>query len=59
MTATLTSRSCDSNPDGVSKDQFNPQTPQGGLSNLLIFNKSPLGDLGVKTRKKDYQIIRN
>jgi hypothetical protein len=26
---------------------FYPQTPQGGLYNILDFNKSPLGDLGV------------
>jgi hypothetical protein len=31
----------------VEKVCFYPQTPQGGLHNLLDFNKSPLGDLGV------------
>jgi hypothetical protein len=31
----------------VEKVRFYPQTPQGGLYNLLDFNKSPLGDLGV------------
>jgi hypothetical protein len=31
----------------VEKIRFYPQTPQGGLYNLLDFNKSPLGDLGV------------
>jgi|WetSurMetagenome_2_1015567.scaffolds.fasta_scaffold384070_2 hypothetical protein len=37
--------------EDVSKDRFYPQTPQGGLSNSLIFNKSPLGDLGVDIEK--------
>jgi len=34
----------------VSKVDFNPQTPQGGLYRSLFFNKSPLGDLGVDLR---------
>jgi len=36
---------------GVEKVRFYPQTPQGGLYNLLDFNKSPLGDLGVNMRR--------
>ena len=32
---------------GLLKKSLYPQTPQGGLYNLLDFNKSPLGDLGV------------
>ena len=31
----------------VPEVDFYPQTPRGGLHNLLDFNKSPLGDLGV------------
>jgi len=31
----------------LKKIVFYPQTPQGGLSKSLDFNKSPLGDLGV------------
>jgi len=31
----------------VEKVRFYPPTPQGGLYKLLVFNKSPLGDLGV------------
>jgi len=29
-----------------------PPNPPGGLSNPLIFNKSPLGDLGVDKEKE-------
>jgi hypothetical protein len=32
---------------GVSQAMIYPQTPQGGLFNPLVLNKSPLGDLGV------------
>jgi len=35
----------------VEKVRFYPQTPQGGLYNLLDLNKSPLGDLGVNMRR--------
>jgi hypothetical protein len=40
----------------VEKVRFYPQTPQGGLSKLLYFNKSPLGvpiaiGIGVSQRK--------
>jgi len=28
-----------------------PPTPQGGLSKPQVFNKSPLGDLGVDIEK--------
>jgi hypothetical protein len=35
----------------VEKVRLHPQTPQGGLSKSLDFNKSPLGDLGVARRK--------
>jgi hypothetical protein len=33
---------------------FYPQPPQGGHYSILDFNKSPLGDLGVKYRKWNY-----
>jgi hypothetical protein len=36
--------------------RFYPQTPQGGLYNFQDFNKSPLGDLGVKYRKLAFSI---
>jgi hypothetical protein len=38
----------------VEKVLFYPQTPQGGLAKLLYFNKSPLGDLGVATKREDF-----
>jgi len=31
-----------------------PPNPPGGLSNPLIFNKSPLGDLGVDIEKEAF-----
>jgi len=37
--------------EAVEKVGFYPQTPQGGLSKSLDFNKSPLGDLGVSQKK--------
>jgi len=39
---------------GVEKVRLHPQTPQGGLSKSLDFNKSPLGDLGVETKGDDF-----
>ena len=43
----------------VEKVLFYPHTPQGGLAKLLDFNKSPLGDLGVATKRKDFFNIPN
>lgn len=42
------------NLGGVEKVVLYPQTPQGGLNKLLNFSKSPLGDLGVQTRKRTF-----
>jgi len=36
-----------------------PQTPQGGLFNSLSFSKSPLGDLGVDSKRGDKFNIEN
>jgi len=36
---------------GVEKVMFHPQTPQGGFFNSLFFNKSPLRDLGVDSKR--------
>jgi hypothetical protein len=47
MTTTIISKSCDSTP----------KPPKGGFEKFRL-NKSPLGDLGVKTWKEDYQFIR-
>jgi len=43
-----------SGPGAVEKVLFYPPTPQGGLTKLLDFNKSPLGDLGVSTKREDF-----
>ncbi len=37
---------------------FTPKPPIGGLSNTLIFNKSPLGDLGVDLEKEAFETAR-
>jgi len=39
---------------GLFKRLIYPQTPQGGLLNPLIFDKSPLGDLGVVIEYEAY-----
>jgi hypothetical protein len=41
---------------GVEKAIFHPQTPHGGLSNFQKINKSPLGDLGVRTMRRTFSI---
>jgi len=33
---------------------FNPLTPQGGYKKSLIIRKSPLGDLGVVTKRENF-----
>jgi len=38
----------------LSKVGFYPPSPQGGLYKLLYFNKSPLGDLGVKKQNRGF-----
>jgi len=43
----------------VEKARFYPQTPQGGLDNLLDFNKSPLGDLGVVYSGSELQFSKS
>jgi len=41
--------------EAVSKVDFNPPTPQGGLYKSLSFNKAPLGDLGVDLRRPTFE----
>jgi acyl-homoserine-lactone acylase len=41
----------------MTHNEKNPQTPQGGLSKLLDFNKSPLGDSGVRLRLQNFLIL--
>jgi hypothetical protein len=41
--------------EAVSKVDFDPQTPQGGLYKSLFFNKSPLGDLEVDLRIQTFE----
>jgi hypothetical protein len=45
------------NNDGISKIDFYPQTPQGGLFKSLYSNKSPLGDLGVDLSKNTFEPV--
>jgi hypothetical protein len=47
---------------GVSKAMFYPQTPQGGLFEVTVNSKSPLGaclpagrDLGVKHNQRTFE----
>jgi hypothetical protein len=43
-------------PGSVIDIVFLPPPPQGGLNKPSLFNKSPLGDLGVELRKQKWEI---